>query len=365
MDRFPSRARKETLPIPDNLVKEVLPTGDLHIQEERRLFYVGMTRAKELLYFTASKFYAEGKREKKLSPFIAEALPEIISQQVEKYSPTQLTLLEATKDYNATEKVIHSDPVKPLQIQSISFSQLQAFDLCPLHYKARYILNIPIPNSAPISFGSSIHDTLHELHEASTKKIALEQNEFLKLLRKNWRSEGYMSKAYEKEMFAHGSTILKNYYAKYYDPTHSPLTLEQPFSFFINKNDDPKSKPVKISGFIDRIDRRADGGIEIIDYKTGKPKSLNKRSYQLQLGLYALAATQVKNEFLGKKPEEITVSLLYLETGEKLTREITQDDLIYTTTEIQKKIQEIESSNFACSKNMLCQNCEYKMLCNS
>ena len=49
------------------LIKEVLPVGDYHLQEERRLFYVGMTRAKEQLFFTAADYYGEGKREKKLS----------------------------------------------------------------------------------------------------------------------------------------------------------------------------------------------------------------------------------------------------------------------------------------------------------
>ncbi len=365
-DRFPSRARRETLPVPDNLIKEVLPTGDFHIQEERRLFYVGMTRAKERLYFTASKFYAEGKREKKLSPFISEALPEVNLQKTEKYSPTQLTLLEATRDYSVENNSLNNtEPLLPLNITSISFSQLQAFDLCPLHFKARYLLNIPTPNSGPLSFGSAMHESLHELHSSAMEKILFSKKDFLLLLRKHWRSEGFMSKAYENEMFEHGEHLLAQYYDTYYDPVHSPLTLEHPFSFFINKNEDPQSKPVKISGFIDRIDRRPDGGIEIIDYKTGKPKSLSKRSYQLQLGLYALAATQVKNEYLGKKPEEITVSLLYLETGEKLTRDITLDDLKYTEAEIQKKIAEIEQSDFACSKNILCQNCEYKMLCNA
>lgn len=50
-DRFPSRGRSEPLQIPDELVrdKEVLPSGDGHLQEERRLFYVGMTRAKQRL----------------------------------------------------------------------------------------------------------------------------------------------------------------------------------------------------------------------------------------------------------------------------------------------------------------------------
>ena len=62
--RFPTTERREQIPIPDALIKEVLPIGDYHLEEERRLFYVGMTRAKDLLYFTAADYYGEGKREK-------------------------------------------------------------------------------------------------------------------------------------------------------------------------------------------------------------------------------------------------------------------------------------------------------------
>jgi DNA helicase II / ATP-dependent DNA helicase PcrA len=74
--RFPTMERKEQIPIPEDLIKEILPEGDFHIQEERRLFYVGMTRAKEKLFLTAANFYGEGIREKKLSPFIFESLGE-------------------------------------------------------------------------------------------------------------------------------------------------------------------------------------------------------------------------------------------------------------------------------------------------
>src|SRR5204863_3847283 len=70
-DRFPARSRGESLPIPDALVKEQLPEGDSHIQEERRLFYVAMTRAKERLYFTSASDYG-GARVKKLSRFLDE-----------------------------------------------------------------------------------------------------------------------------------------------------------------------------------------------------------------------------------------------------------------------------------------------------
>ena len=65
-ERFPSRERHEQIPIPEELIKEVLPKGDYHTQEERRLFYVGMTRTKERLYLTAAQYYGDGVREKRL-----------------------------------------------------------------------------------------------------------------------------------------------------------------------------------------------------------------------------------------------------------------------------------------------------------
>src|SRR5258708_19927241 len=59
--------------IPAEVMKDTLPTGDFHEQEERRLFYVGMTRAKERLYLTSAEDLG-GKRKWKVSQFILEAL---------------------------------------------------------------------------------------------------------------------------------------------------------------------------------------------------------------------------------------------------------------------------------------------------
>src|SRR4029077_4502585 len=72
-DRFPSRARGDPIPLPDALMKDLLPTGDFHVQEERRLFYVGMTRAKRDLYLTSARDYG-GARPRKVSRFVLEAL---------------------------------------------------------------------------------------------------------------------------------------------------------------------------------------------------------------------------------------------------------------------------------------------------
>ncbi|MGH7364022.1 MAG: ATP-dependent helicase, partial [Candidatus Methylomirabilales bacterium] len=72
-DRFPSRARRDPIALPAALLKDPGPPGDVHRQEERRLFYVGMTRAQEELLFTSARDHGTA-RPRKVSPFVLEAL---------------------------------------------------------------------------------------------------------------------------------------------------------------------------------------------------------------------------------------------------------------------------------------------------
>jgi DNA helicase-2/ATP-dependent DNA helicase PcrA len=67
--RFPSRGRPEAIPLPDGLVNERLEEGDHHLEEERRLLYVALTRAKDTLTITGGSDYG-GSRAKKPSPLI-------------------------------------------------------------------------------------------------------------------------------------------------------------------------------------------------------------------------------------------------------------------------------------------------------
>ena len=128
--------------------------ADFHLEEERRLFYVGMTRAKERLYFTAASYYGTGKRPRKLSPFVYEALPKLKEQVEIKNRVEQLSLAEILSSY---EKIEEKKEDKPsLKLSYITFSNLQMFDICPLHYKAKVIFNIPTPTAAVQSFGISI-----------------------------------------------------------------------------------------------------------------------------------------------------------------------------------------------------------------
>ena len=131
--RFPTRERRETIEIPTPFVKDILPEGDFHLQEERRLFYVAHP-GKAIYHLSWAKDYG-GQRQKKPSLFLQET----------KLVPTE-------KVNTATGKVIFTKPrrsnrdvvYKDLPT-SYSYSAIAQFLNCPLDYKYRYYLRLPMP----------------------------------------------------------------------------------------------------------------------------------------------------------------------------------------------------------------------------
>ncbi len=355
-DRFPSRERTEKIPLPQEIIKEkIIDEEDIHLQEERRLFYVGMTRARKHLYFTAADYYGTGKRAKKISPFIYEALPNLAKTEQIPKRVQQLSLTEVLSVYeNVDEKIEIKNPYK---VTYLTYSNLQMFDICPLHYKAKVILGLPTPPAAVQSFGISMHNTLYSFYKAVQNGNILSLQELCDLLKHEWQSDGYESKAHEKERIVQGQKLLEEFYSKECQPPVVPLALEMPFNFTLKNG-------VKIFGKIDRIDK-TDNGIEIIDYKTGEDNPKAEKSHRLQLAMYALAATRVKDPILDRKPEDIKLTLHFLEGNTKKTMTFKKEDLEEFENNLLEDIKEIEESSFQCSKNVLCVNCEYKLLCNA
>lgn len=133
------------------------------------------------------------------------------------------------------------------------------------------------------------------------------------------------------------------------------MGIELQFSFLLKNG-------VKVSGKIDRVDKKGNG-IEIIDYKTGEDNPKAQKAHELQLAIYALAATRVRDGVLNRKAEDITLTLHFLEKNTKKSMTFTKGDLETFEEKLLEKIKEIEHSDFKCSGNVLCLNCEYKFLC--
>jgi len=360
--RFPSQNRSDKIPIPDALAKEPSPERDVHAQEERRLFYVAMTRAKDLLYITGAKFYGDAKRPKKLSPFVNEALGEDLTEFLYEQDNKDKTLplfdwIDVRRDQN------HEDTA-PIQhkVTHLSYSRINAFQLCPLHYKLQYILNIPTAPGGALSLGTSVHNTMRaffEMTRAQKKPVtdaeALSQT-ILELFDQFWIPVGYETKNEKNRNYEKGRSWLTNYVRQHYDPHEETVDLEKPFSIKIDKD-------LRLDGRIDRVSRLQDGTLEIIDYKTGKPKGQKALEKDLQLAVYAMAA--VNSSVYSQPLNELSLAFFYFDSNEKIAIEITQDRLDQAREEILIIRDEIEASDFACSNNFVCQNrCEYDLFCN-
>lgn len=354
--RFPTRERREQIPLPEDLIKEILPEGDFHLQEERRLFYVGLTRARDRLFLAAAKYYGEGKREKKLSQFVAETLGEdlirkITSQKTVEKGLQQLSILDFAPQSEAEARTARRIPINYL-----SFSQIDTFDTCPLQYRYRYIQRIPVPASAAQSFGNSIHETLKKFYQEFKKGKSPSQKRLIDLLAENWSAEGYASQAHENRMKKQGEKMLKDFYQKGLDSKAKVKQLEELFVIKLTPD-------FKVGGRIDRIDQVA-GGIEICDYKTGRVWDQKKVDDSLQMTLYAMAVSSPKSSLFARlEPEEVVLSFYFLETGEKKTTRRVRGDLEKTREEILAKRKEIEGSDFSPNPGPWCDFCDFKLIC--
>ena len=346
-ERFPSRERREQIPLPGGIIKEILPQGDYHTQEERRLFYVGMTRARDRLYLTAADYYGEAKRKKKISPFVIETLGKGV---VNEY-PTQENQLSIF-DFQPVAQTVIKEAKTPLNINSLSYSQIDTFQTCPRLYRFRYLQRIPVALSAPLTFGDTIHRVLRDFYFQIKNGTKPTFDQLEQMLESKWSPFGFTGREHEERMKIEGRKMLKKFYDTV-DFNRVPLALEQSFAIKISPN-------LTVRGKIDRIDKVGEK-FEIIDYKTGKLMEQNVVKKSLQMTVYALAVTDPG--IYNKKPEDLVLTFYFLEKNKKRSTTRTTGDLQKAKEEIIKIAQSMSKSDFQPNPGFQCDFCEFKLLC--
>lgn len=346
--KFPTVNRKEPFEIPKSMITETIPEGDHHMEEERRLFYVAATRARESLIMTYSDFY-EGKKKWKPSLFVLETLQ---SGKVQHFSPKNSGKY---KKENPEQTLLPFDkrqhqPIS-LKIPNLSFSQLDTFQDCPLKYQFRYIFSIHTPLPFQVNFGTSVHNTLRDFYSELQKKIALEKINLVllnSLYEKNWISAGFENRTLEEDQKKRGRELLQKFYEKEKNALHAPAFIEKSFTLDLGK--------IKIAGRIDRIDQLPDGTYEVIDYKTGgnHEKDLKKN---LQLSLYALACRDAL------KIPVSQLTLYFLDGLERVSTTRTNEEIDSCREEIIKYAEEMAQSDFSPTPGFHCSYCDYRLIC--
>jgi len=242
--RFPARGRREQLALPDALLRGTFPTGDALVQEERRLFYVGMTRARDELMLSHALDYG-GKRTRRVSPFVLEALdlPAGAAPAARPSNPLErLGAFEAPAvaepppaNRRATEQLV------------LSFNQVDAYLACPLRYKYAHVQRVPTAPHHAIVYGSALHLAVQEFHRRHARGGVMSEAELIAAFEQAWTTEGFVSREHEEARLEAGRDALRRFRRTQLEPgAVIPAYVEREFAFTLDGD--------RVRGRMDRVD---------------------------------------------------------------------------------------------------------------
>src|SRR5712692_3400515 len=365
---FPAKNRSPLFEFPTALMKEALPEGDFHIQEERRLFYVALTRAEQRLTITTLP-----EKKGKVPTFIEDI---VMEPAVKRRDVLQIAPKVAPKDakdagvtaqgkenaslFPASAKppkifsriatwaeAFHPASPEPLKL---SASAVENYRRCPQQYSFNYLWSLKRGPRATLSFGSVMHTTIKRFIEQLRKGVKLPFEEVERIFETEWSSAGFEDEYQEGEYKKDGIEQLRTFHAAMIQ--EPPRVREQEKGFEL-----PLENNVIVAGRIDQINSLGRSDVEIVDYKTGKPKKDADARKDLQLSIYALAA----REIFELNPVRLIFHYLLNNQAQATTRDAKQLD------EAQKIVLEaaadIRAGEFHATPGFVCRSCAYKPIC--
>jgi len=228
----------------------------------------------------------------------------------------------------------------------LSASDIETYRSCPLKYKFARVFRIPQEPTMNQRFGILVHQVLERWHAARTGS----REELLALLDAGWRRGGFGDSEEERQFRVKAVASLHRYFERDAGERSEPVWLEKAFQFKLGAH--------VLRGRVDRVDRLADGGYELVDYKTGRPRTQTQLREDVQLSLYAMAAKEAW------QVESTSEAYHYVLDDEKVrvpAEELDRDWILDTVARVADGIQaqgfEPTPSYAACSW------CDYRIVC--
>ena len=374
--RFPHTEQKPVIEFPEALRKGPPPPANIHEQEERRLLYVGLTRARDRLYVSSVS-----KNGKKPSVFISDLTSNaaVEARDIERILvPEAPTEAPAPPQHDeiaaqgppaaprpqgslfgdaANGPGIHpplarwasSTPViKPDEKLQLSASALETYDTCPQKFMFSHYLKIPTGPQPALTFGNIMHQCVRRFFELRRQgPVAFEQLQahFEQVWKGTGFEDDYQEQAYKKA----GLEQLRVFASRNENVTAFPIAAEAHFSLDLGD--------VVLEGRIDQINPLPDQSVELVDYKTGRPPTQKDADKSLQLSVYALAA----RDELHLNPTKLT---FYSLTSNEPVRTVrTSKSLDLVVTEIRGVAEQIRKQLFPPKPGFACKYCDYELIC--
>lgn len=356
---FPASYKESLIEFPKEL-RDACSVSDedpkkLNDEEERRLFYVAMTRARDTLTIYAKQ--GAGKTDKTPAGLLRELLkdralaPWLTQRPATGFQTDMFGAAVATPPtfVSRTSEWLSLPPLGNLNLR-LSATAIEMYKTCPLQFKMARDWRIPDEVSGALHYGAAIHTVLLAYFDSVRADRRLSDEDTIRLFRETLASSGiedsYQQDLYEDQGVRQISDFLRAHREK---SPESVLHTEAPFESKVGES--------ALLGRIDRVDSLGDGGVAVVDYKTGKPKTQEDADESLQLSIYALAA----QEKWGYRVDRLAFYNLDGNQAVFTTRNSAQlEQAKAVVLEVAAKIAE---GQFEPNKGYHCRFCAYRDLC--
>jgi len=355
---FPCAYKEPLIAFPEELRSSGTPPHDdkvLHEEEERRLLYVAMTRARDAL-----SIYAHCGRAKK-DPKPTQFLRDFMCNPGYKnfWSTRSAAAVQDTLFAEEEQKIALEQskvaawllmPPTTDFFTGLSASAIVIYEECPLRFKLEREWNLPRDVSASLHYGAAMHNVLHTFYAAVRYQREVSDDDLLEQFRSYLASAGIADR-YQYELYLRQGIEQLRQFLEVARSLPAPDVLETEHRFELQVGS------AKLAGRVDRMDRTGPDTVAIVDYKTGKPQSQEDADKSLQLTLYALAA----RDAWGKRAENLIFHNLENNTPVFTTRN--DAELDEAKLRVEKAAQGIAEGKFGAKPGFHCAFCPYRNLC--
>ena len=234
----------------------------------------------------------------------------------------------------------------------LSYTRLKKFEDCPKAFELHYVRKEPSEPNGNVLFGGLIHQVLEDYFRSRWEagyRGPIDPEDLRRILKERWQRSGLSS----VEQFEEGTAILRDFAEKHGEFDHERiLGVETEFEIPVG--------PFTVKGYIDRIDRLEDGGVEVVDYKTNRMIfSEEEVAHDLQLSIYALAARE-----LFPDAAHVRLSFHLLRHGFKMTTTRSEEQLAVARGYVETLGRQTEeATEYPARLNSFCVYCDHRRQC--